>query len=224
VSKAIGVPLAKLATKVMLGKGLEELGFTKEKEISHVAVKESVFPFIRFPGVDILLGPEMKSTGEVMGIDSTFGAAYAKSQIAAGQRLPKKGNVFISVKNQDKRSIVFIAKKLADLGFQIMSTSGTASALVRNDIEVKTLPKLHEGRPNIIDFIKDGKVDLIINTPAGKATKEDEAKIRSQATLYSVPIITTIAGAQASVNGIENLIKRPKMNIKSLQEYHREIN
>ena len=223
VSKAIGVPLAKLATKVMLGKGLEELGFTKEKEISHVAVKESVFPFIRFPGVDILLGPEMKSTGEVMGIDSTFGAAYAKSQIAAGQRLPKKGNVFISVKNQDKRSIVFIAKKLADLGFQIMSTSGTASALLRNDIEVKTLPKLHEGRPNIIDFIKDGKVDLIINTPAGKATKEDEAKIRSQATLYSVPIITTIAGAQASVNGIENLIKRPQMNIKSLQEYHQEI-
>jgi len=223
VSKAIGVPLAKLATKVMLGKGLEELGFTKEKEINHVAVKESVFPFIRFPGVDILLGPEMKSTGEVMGIDSTFGAAYAKSQIAAGQKLPKKGNVFISVKNQDKRSIVFIAKKLADLGFQIMSTSGTASALLRNDIEVKTLPKLHEGRPNIIDFIKDGKVDLIINTPAGKATKEDEAKIRSQATLYSVPIITTIAGAQASVNGIENLIKRPQMNIKSLQEYHQEI-
>jgi len=223
VSKAIGVPLAKLATKIMLGKTLEELGFTEEKRIGHVAVKESVFPFIRFPGVDAILGPEMRSTGEVMGIDSTFGAAYAKSQIAAGQRLPRKGNVFISVKNQDKRSIVFIAKKLADLGFQILSTSGTAHALLQNDIEVKNLPKLHEGRPNIIDFIKDGGVDLIINTPAGKATKEDEAKIRSHAILYSVPLITTIAGAQASVNGIENLIKRPQMKIKSLQQYHREI-
>jgi carbamoyl-phosphate synthase large subunit len=223
VSKAIGVPLAKLATKVMLGKTLEELGFTKEKEIQHVAVKESVFPFIRFPGVDAILGPEMKSTGEVMGIDSTFGAAYAKSQIAAGQRLPKKGNVFISVKNQDKRNVVFIAKKLTDLGFQILATSGTASALLRNDIELKILPKLHEGRPNIIDLIKDGKVDLLINTPAGKATREDETRIRSHAILYSVPLITTIAGAQASVNGIENLIKTQKMTIKSLQEYHREI-
>ncbi len=223
VSKAIGTPLARLATKIMLGKTLQELGFTKEKEISHVAVKESVFPFIRFPGVDAILGPEMKSTGEVMGIDSTFGVAYAKSQIAAGQRLPKNGNVFISVKNQDKRSIVFIAKKLADLGFKIMATSGTGDALMKNDIEVKTLPKLQEGRPNIIDLIKDGKVDLIINTPAGKATKEDEAKIRSQAILYSVPLITTVAGAQASVNGIENLIKRPEMFVKSLQEYHKEI-
>lgn len=223
VSKAIGVPLAKLATKIMLGKTLEELGFTKEKKIDYIAVKESVFPFIRFPGVDAILGPEMKSTGEVMGIDSTFGVAYAKSQIAAGQRLPKKGNVFISVKNQDKRNIVFIAKKLVDLGFKIMATSGTADALMRNDIEVKTLPKLHEGRPNIIDLIKDDKVDLIINTPAGKATKEDEAKIRSHAILYSVPLITTISGAQASVNGIENLIKRPKMSVKSLQEYHKQI-
>jgi len=223
VSKTIGVPLAKLATKTMLGKTLEELEFTKEKEIEHVAVKESVFPFIRFPGVDAILGPEMKSTGEVMGIDSTFGVAYAKSQIAAGQKLPKKGNVFISVKNQDKRSIVLIAKKLSDLGFKIMATSGTAATLIRNDIEVETLPKLGEGRPNIIDFIKDGKVDLIINTPAGKATKEDEAKIRSNAVLYSVPLITTIAGAQASVNGIETLIKKSEMSVKSIQEYHRQI-
>ncbi len=223
VSKAIGVPLAKLATKIMLGKTLEDLGFTREKEINHVAVKESVFPFIRFPGADAILGPEMRSTGEVMGIDSTFGVAYAKSQIAAGQKLPKKGNVFISVKNQDKRSIVFVAKRLADLGFKIMATSGTADTLVRNDIEVEILPKLQEGRPNIIDLIKDDKVDLIINTPAGKATKEDEAKIRSQAILYSVPLITTVAGAQASVNGIENLIKRPEMSVKSLQEYHKEI-
>ncbi len=223
VSKAIGVPLAKLATKIMLGKTLEELGFTKEKKINYVAVKESVFPFIRFPGVDAILGPEMKSTGEVMGIDSTFGTAYAKSQIAAGQKLPTKGNVFISVKNQDKRNIIFVAKKLADLGFKIMATPGTAEALKSNDIGVQILPKLHEGRPNIIDLIKDGKVALIINTPAGKTTKEDELKIRSHAILYNVPLITTISGAQASVNGIENLIKKPKISVKSLQDYHKKI-
>ncbi|MFA5085778.1 MAG: carbamoyl-phosphate synthase large subunit, partial [Candidatus Omnitrophota bacterium] len=142
VSKAIGVPLAKLATKIMLGKTLKELGFTKEKTIDYVTVKESVFPFIRFPGVDAILGPEMKSTGEVMGIDTTFGSAYAKSQIAAGQKLPTKGNVFISVRNQDKRNIIFIAKKLADLGFKIVATSGTAEALKSNDIDVQILPKL----------------------------------------------------------------------------------
>jgi carbamoyl-phosphate synthase large subunit len=223
VSKAIGIPLAKLATKIMLGETLQELGFIREKEIEHVAVKESVFPFVRFPGVDAILGPEMKSTGEVMGIDTTFGVAYAKSQIAAGQKLPKRGNVFISVKAQDKRNVVFIAKKLYDLGFKIMATSGTAEVLMKNGIEVRILPKLHEGRPNIIDLIKDNKIDLIINTPSGKTTKEDETKIRAHAILYSVPLITTIAGAQASVNGIENLIKKQKLSVKSLQAYHKEI-
>jgi len=222
VSKAIGAPLAKIATKIMLGKTLEELGFTKEKEMDFVAVKESVFPFIRFPGVDAILGPEMKSTGEVMGIDSTFGAAYAKSQIAAGQNLPTEGYVFISVKNQDKRNIIFIAKKLVDLGFKIMATSGTADALKNNDIEVEVLPKIHEGRPNIIDLIKDRKAALIINTPSGKATKEDEVKIRSHAILYNVPLITTVSGAQASVNGIENIIKKKNVSVKSLQEYHKK--
>lgn len=223
VSKAIGVPLAKLATKVMLGKTLKEIGFTKEKKVKCVAVKESVFPFIKFPGVDAILGPEMKSTGEVMGIDTTFGAAYAKSQIAAGQKLPIKGNVFISVKNQDKRNIIFVAKKLADIGFTIMATSGTADALKSNDINVTVLPKLNEGRPNVLDLIKDHKVDLIINTPSGKATKEDEVKIRSHATLYNVPLITTVSGAQASVNGIENMIKKPTISVKCLQEYHKEL-
>jgi len=223
VSKVIGVPLAKLATKIMLGKTLEELGFTKEKKVDYIAVKESVFPFIRFPGVDVMLGPEMKSTGEVMGIDSTFGMAYLKSQLAAGQKLPTKGNVFISVKNQDKRNIVFVAKKLADLGFKIMATQGTADALKNNDIDVNVLPKLHEGRPNIVDLIKDGKVALIINTPTGRTTKGDDVKIRSSAILYGVPLITTISGAQASVNGIENLIKKPKIAVKSLQEYHKNV-
>ncbi len=223
ISKAIGVPLANLATKVMLGKTLKELGFTQEKAIEHVTVKESVFPFVRFPGVDAILGPEMKSTGEVMGIDSTFGMAYAKSQIAAGQNLPKKGSVFISVRDDDKPDVVSIARRLAELGFKIMATSGTADELVDNGVEVETLPKLSEGRPNIVDMIKDGKVDLIVNTPAGKATKEDEAKIRSHAILYSVPLITTIAGAQASVNGIEHLIKKPQMHVEPLQEYHKRI-
>jgi len=221
ISKAIGIPLAKLATKIMVGKTLEELGYTEEKEISHVAVKESVFPFVKFPGVDAVLGPEMKSTGEVMGIGYTFGVAYAKSQIAAGQKLPKKGNVFISVKNKDKRSIILIAKKLADLGFKIMATSGTADVLTKNDMEIKLIPKLHEGRrPNIIDLIKDGKVALMINTPGGKATKQDERKIRSHAILRGVPLITTIAGAEATVNGIESFIGKKEIGVKPLQEYY----
>jgi carbamoyl-phosphate synthase large subunit len=222
VSKATGVPLAKLATKIMLGRTLKELGFTREVETSHVAVKESVFPFVRFPGVDAILGPEMKSTGEVMGIDTSFGLAYAKSQIAAGQKLPSKGTVFISVKNQDKRDIVFIAKRLVDLGFKLLATSGTGRVLIQNDLEVEIVPKVYEGiRPNIIDRIKSGQIDLLINTPAGKATKEDEAQIRSCAVLYGVSLITTIAGAQATVNGIEAL-KKKEMSIRSLQDYHRE--
>ena len=137
--------------------------------------------------------------------------------------MPKKGNVFISVKNQDKRDIVLISRKLADFGFKIMATSGTANVLKKNDIKVRIMPRLDEGRPNIIDLIKDGKVDLMINTPAGKATKEDETKIRSNAVLYSVPLITTIAGAQASVSGIEYLIKEKSMNVKSIQEYHKGV-
>jgi carbamoyl-phosphate synthase large subunit len=222
ISKATGVPLVKLATKIMLGKSLKGLGFTKDIKVKHISVKESVFPFIRFPGVDAVLGPEMKSTGEVMGIDKTFGLAYAKSQIAAGQRMPLKGNVFISVRNQDKRDVVFIAKKLSDLGFKLLATKGTAAVLRQNDLEVETIPKLYEGRPHVVDRIKSGYINLVINTPAGKLTKDDETVIRSNALLYNVPLITTIAGAQATVNGIEAL-KKHQMQVKSLQEYHKEI-
>jgi len=222
VSKAIGVPLAKLATKVMLGKKLKDLGFTQEIIPKHTAVKESVFPFNRFPGVDIILGPEMKSTGEVMGIDKDFAPAYIKSQIAAGQRLPKKGNVFISVRDKDKRQVIFIAKKLKELGFQIYATSGTALALEKNGIPVKVLPKIAEARPNILDLMKDGKIQLVINTPSGRIPREDEVKIRSQVILYNIPYTTTISGAQATVNGIEALIKKD-LKVKSLQLYHREI-
>jgi carbamoyl-phosphate synthase large subunit len=222
VSKAIGLPLAKLATKVMLGKKLKDLGFTKEIIPKHVAVKESVFPFNRFPGVDVILGPEMKSTGEVMGIDKDFGRAYIKSQIAAGQNLPKKGNVFISVRDRDKRAVVFIAKKLVDLGFQVYSTSGTAAALEKNGIDVKILPKLSEGRPNILDLMKDGKIQMVINTPSGRIPRQDELKIRSHVVLYNIPYTTTISGAQATVNGIETLIKK-ELEVRSIQDYHKKM-
>jgi len=222
VSKAIGVPLANLATKVMLGKKLKELGFTQEIVPDHVSVKESVFPFSRFPGVDIILGPEMKSTGEVMGIDANFAQAYIKSQIAAGQRLPKKGNVFISVRDRDKRHVVFIAKKLEELGFCLFATSGTAAALEKNGIKVAVLPKIAEGRPNVIDLMKDGKIQLVINTPSGRIPRQDEIKIRSQVVLYNIPYTTTISGAQATVNGIEALVKK-ELKVRPLQDYHRQL-
>ncbi|MCG2706123.1 MAG: carbamoyl-phosphate synthase large subunit [Candidatus Omnitrophica bacterium] len=222
ISKAIGVPLAKLATKVLLGKKLKDLGFTREIIPKHVSVKESVFPFNRFPGVDIILGPEMKSTGEVMGVDKDFGRAYIKSQLAAGQKIPTKGNVFISVRDKDKRAIVLIAKKIKELGFHIYATSGTAVALEKNGVAVKVLSKITEGRPNILDLMKDRKVSLVINTPSGRIPRQDEVKIRSQVILYNIPYTTTISGAQATVSGIAELIKKD-LQVKSLQEYHREI-
>ena len=222
VSKATGVPLAKLAARVMVGRTLKELGFTREVQVSHVAVKESVFPFNRFPGVDTVLGPEMKSTGEVMGIDHAFGIAFAKAQLAAGQLLPKKGKVFISVKNRDKRAIIFIAKKLSDFGFQIVATRGTAKALSQNGIPVKGVHKVHEGRPNIVDLIKNHEIDLIINTPTGHRPKRDQVSIRAVAVAHNIPLITTISGAAASVNGIEALLQE-EIHVKSLQEYHGEM-
>jgi carbamoyl-phosphate synthase large subunit len=222
VSKATGVPLAKLAAKIMVGRSLEELGFTREVESRHVAVKESVFPFNRFPGVDTVLGPEMRSTGEVMGIDHGFGIAFAKAELAAGQLLPKKGKVFLSVKNKDKRAIIFIAKKLADFGFQIVATRGTAKALMQNGIAVDLVLKVHEGRPNIVDLIKNREIDLIINTPTGHGPKKDQISIRAVAVAHNVPLITTISGAAASVNGIEALLKE-EIHVRSLQEYHEEM-
>ncbi|MBM3254736.1 MAG: hypothetical protein FJZ08_00315 [Candidatus Omnitrophica bacterium] len=163
----------------------------------------------------------MKSTGEVMGIDKDFAQAYIKSQIAAGQNLPKKGNVFISVRDKDKRAIVFIAKKLEDLGFRVYATSGTAAALEKNGIKVKVLPKIAEGRPNVIDLMKDGKVQWVINTPSGRIPRLDEVKIRSQVILYNIPYTTTVSGAQATVSGIEAMARK-ELQVKSLQEYHRK--
>jgi carbamoyl-phosphate synthase large subunit len=221
ISKATGVPWAKVAAKVMVGKDLHELGIREEVEIHHFAVKESVFPFNRFYGVDTILGPEMKSTGEVMGIDTDFGMAFAKSQIGAGVNIPLKGKVFISVMNKDKRSIVFLAKKLIDLGFQIVATKGTAKVLANNGIPVQTVLKFGEGRPNIVDQIKNGEIHLVINTPSGKKPKADEVAIRSQSVAHNIPCVTTLFGAEAVVNGIESL--KRGMSVNSIQEYHRNI-
>jgi carbamoyl-phosphate synthase large subunit len=218
ISKATGVPWAKVAAKVMTGKKLQELGVREEVEIHHMAVKESVFPFNRFYGVDTVLGPEMKSTGEVMGIDMDFGMAFAKSQIAAGVNIPLKGKVFISVMNKDKRSIVFLAKKLVDLGFEIVATKGTAKVLVNNGISVQPVFKVGEGRPDIVDQIKNGQIHLVINTPSGKKPKADEVAIRSQSTAHNIPCVTTLSGAEAVVNAIESL--KRGMAVKSIQEYH----
>jgi len=218
VSKAIGAPLAKIATKVMLGYTLEELGFTEEIHIDHVAVKQAVFPFVRFPGVDAVLGPEMKSTGEVMGVDSSFGLAYAKSQQGAGHTLPLQGTVFVSVRNSDKREVIFIAKKLEDMGFSIVATEGTAHALRGNGVNARELQKVSVGRPNVIDMIKNREIHLIINTVSGKNPRKDEVTIRSQAIANSIPLISTLSAAWAFVNGIEALWKSG-IAVKSLQEY-----
>jgi carbamoyl-phosphate synthase large subunit len=219
VSKAIGVPLAKLAAKVMTGMSLRELGFTKEIVPKHFSVKEAVFPFLRYEGLDISLGPEMKSTGEVMGIDIDLGLAYAKSQMAAPPPLPKGGRVFVSVKDADKEAIIPVAREFLKLGFEIVSTSGTADALTKAKIKVTKVFKIHEGRPNVLDRIKNGDINFIINTPSGKIPREHEVVIRNAALAAKIPIMTTVRAALASANGIRSLQKR-KVQVRSLQEYH----
>ena len=219
VSKSIGVPLAKLAAKIMVGKTLTELGFTEEIIPKHFCVKEAVFPFIRFPGIDIALGPEMKSTGEVMGIDEDFGIAYAKSQMASQPALPLGGNLFISVKDSDKPAALQMAPEFIKLGFTLYATSGTAVALEKLDIPVKKLFKISEGRPNVLDMIKNGEMQFIINTPSGKSPKQDEVKIRSAAVAARMAIMTTLSAARASISAIHSL-QTKSWNVKPLQEYH----
>ena len=219
VSKAIGVPLAKLAAKVMTGMSLGELGFTAEIVPTHFCVKEAVFPFLRFQGNDISLGPEMKSTGEVMGIDADLGLAYAKSQLASAWPLPRAGNVFISVKDSDKQNMIALAREYGELGFGIIATSGTAAALTAGGVPVTTVFKIAEGRPNVLDFVKNGLVQFIINTPSGKIPRADEVKIRTAALAQRIPIMTTLRAATASAMGIRSLQRGP-MQVKSLQEYH----
>ncbi len=219
VSKAIGVPLAKLAAKVMTGKTLLELGFTEEILPKHFSVKEAVFPFLRYQGADISLGPEMKSTGEVMGIDADLGIAYAKSQMAAPPPLPKTGNVFVSVRDIDKESVIPLAREFVALGFGIISTSGTAATLEAAGVPVSRVFKIREGRPHVLDRIKNGDIDFIINTPSGKIPREDEVTMRNASLAQKIPIMTTIRAAQASLNGIRSLQTNP-LRVKSLQEYH----
>jgi carbamoyl-phosphate synthase large subunit len=219
VSKAIGVPLAKIAAKVMVGKTLSELGFTKEIVPKHFSVKEAVFPFLRYEGMDISLGPEMKSTGEVMGIDVDLGLAYAKSQMAAPPALPTGGNVFISVKDSDKQAIISVAREFVKLGFGIVSTSGTADALAAARIPVTNVFKIRGGRPNVLDRVQNGEISFIINTPSGKIPRQDEVRIRNAALRRKIPIMTTVRAALASANGIRSLQKN-KVSVRSLQEYH----
>ncbi|MGD8775931.1 MAG: carbamoyl-phosphate synthase large subunit [Syntrophobacterales bacterium] len=219
VSKAIGVPLAKLATKIMLGKTLAELGFTREVEPAHLAVKESVFPFIRFPDVDILLGPEMKSTGEVMGIDKTFGMAFAKAQLAAGYSLPLEGNVFVSVRDQDKPAILPVAREFAQIGFGIFATRGTSAFLSEHGVRNRMVAKLKEGRPHVIDHIKNEEINLVINTSTGSKTASDAYLIRRATLVYNLPYATTIAGARALAQAI-GALSSGELQVTSLQEYH----
>jgi carbamoyl-phosphate synthase large subunit len=219
VSKAIGVPLAKLAAKVMAGKTLKELGFTQEAWPKYWAVKESVFPFNRFHGQDILLSPEMRSTGEVMGLDADLGIAYAKSQIAASSPLPLGGRVFISVSDAHKDDVAEVAKLFADLGFELVATNGTALVLEKAGLKVGRVFKLAEGRPNSLDLLKNREIQLVINTPAGQAPRADEVKIRTTAVYTGTPIMTTISGAKAAALGIAAL-RKSGYAVKTLQEYH----
>jgi len=220
VSKAIGVPLAKLATKVMLGKSLKELGFTQAPQPKHISVKEAVFPFNRFPDVDILLGPEMKSTGEVMGIDQSFGLAFAKSQMAAGFKMPTEGTIFISVNDYDKNKVVTVAQAFKKMGFKIVATAGTAQYLKDHDVEAEVVFKVSEGRPHIVDYIKNGEIQMVINTSIGRKSSRDAYHIRRGALIYNILYTTTIAGARALCEAVQ-AIRNENWQVCSLQEYQK---
>ncbi len=222
VSKSIGVPLAAIASKIMVGKTLKELGLLSDIKIPYVTVKEAIFPFDKFPEVDIILGPEMKSTGEVMGIDEDFELAYAKAQMSAMGKIPLSGKVFISVKDRDKVHVVHIAKEFIELGFTVIATGGTAKFLMDNGLKVETINKLQEGRPHVLDLIKNKQISFIINTVFGKQAQRDSMYIRRGALQYKIPYTTTISGANAIVKAIRRLKEHP-ISIKSIQEYHREV-
>jgi carbamoyl-phosphate synthase large subunit len=229
-SKVIGVPLAKVATWVMVGHPLQELrdrGLLKPtpwlQDLPFTAVKEAVLPWGRFPGFDTLLGPEMRSTGEVMGIDASFGRAFAKAQDAAGTKLPAHGAIFISVRDHDKEGIVESARRLRDLGFDIYSTVGTASVLQANGVQATSVAKIDEGKPDVLDLVVEGKVDLVLNTPAGRDRyRADGYQIRTAAVGHGVPCITTLSGAVAAAQGIDAM-SAGALGVTPLQEYHRQV-
>ena len=219
VSKAIGHSLAKIAAKVMVGVSLKAQNFTEEIVPKYTSVKESVFPFNRFMGVDIVLGPEMRSTGEVMGIDADFALAFAKAQIAAGSRLPMKGKVFISMAEAHKKRMIEPARRLKKLGFQVVCTSGTARVFQEAGIEVEIVRKVQEGRPNLLDLMANGEIHLIFNTPSGKGARTDEGKIRAASVTYGVPCVTTMPGCSAVVDALEALRDQPNPSVKSIQDW-----
>jgi carbamoyl-phosphate synthase large subunit len=217
VAKATGVPVAKLAAKVMAGMTLKELGVESEPIPRHVSIKESVFPFRKFAGVDIVLGPEMRSTGEVMGVSERFSIAFAKSQLAAGVVLPVDGNVFISLASRQRGGVEELAKSLHQLGYKLLATSGTAAEIERCGVPVERVKKLAEGHPNLVDYLKNGEVQLIINTPSGKGARTDEGRIRAAAVQHGVPCITTLAAAGAAIRAMEAL-RHEELTVLSLQE------
>jgi len=222
VAKAIGVPLAKLAASVMAGEKLKDLGFTREIKPKHWCVKEAVFPFARFPGATIVIGPEMRSTGEVMGMDDDLGIAFAKTQMAAKPGLPLKGKLFISVKDSDKPQVVELARAFAELGFTLCSTTNTAKLLQSQGLTVQPVYKLNEGRPNCVDMIKNGEIQMVINTPRGMIPRLDENAIRTAAWGNNVCIMTTITGAQAALHGIRAM-KQKRVDVRPLQEYKNSV-
>ncbi|NYB26744.1 MAG: carbamoyl-phosphate synthase large subunit [Methanobacteriaceae archaeon] len=221
VSKAVGIPLAKIAAQLMVGYKLRDFGLGDDVEIDHVAVKESIFPFIKLPGSDSVLGPEMKSTGESMGIDESFGVSYYKAQLSAGMRLPCKGKLFISVRDQDKGKILDIVKKAEELGFELVGTDGTAEA-VEDDVKISVVNKVSQESPNIKDAILNGEIKLIINTPSGKQSADDNYLIRRMAVELGIPYVTTLAGARAALNAVR-AIEKGKIGVKSLNEYHHDL-
>jgi carbamoyl-phosphate synthase large subunit len=219
VSKATGIPLAKIAARVMAGKTLEELGIVHEVVPPHISVKEAVFPFSKFPGVDTLLGPEMKSTGEVMGIDASFGAAFAKAQMAAGNPLPTEGTVFISVRDEDKPAALSIARRLHRQGFRLLATRGTANYFRSHGLEAEPINKVAEGSPHCVDAIRSGRVQMVINTPQGHGPQLDSFSIRRSALECRVAYFTTIAGAEAAAEAVE-ILRRQALGVRPLQDHY----
>ena len=223
VSKATGISLARVAAKVMTGKTLSELGVTEEVVPEHTSVKESVFPFNRFAGVDIILGPEMRSTGEVMGIDESFALAFAKSQLAAGNDLPREGRVFISMASAHKSSMIEPARRVSAMGFELVATSGTAEVLREAGVEVETIKKLAQGRPNLLDYLANGDIQFIFNTPSGKGARTDEGKIRAAAVSHGVPCVTTLPGCLAVVRALEAMVESPVPRVRALQDWMQSV-
>jgi carbamoyl-phosphate synthase large subunit len=221
VGKATGVPLAKIAAKVMAGATLKEVGFAVEREVPHMAVKEAVFPFDRFHGVDTILGPEMKSTGEVMGIDEGFGLSYAKAQAACNNSIPVSGRMVFSLRDEDKADSVNIVRKLIDQGVSIVATKGTARYLKDHGLEVDVINKVTEGRPHIVDLIKNKEVSFVVNTVSGAQAQKDSFSIRQSALQYAIPYTTTISGARAVANAIK-MLRTKRFTIQSIQEYHKQ--